>query len=36
MDNLEIARVLNVSVETVKRDWRFCKLWLATELSTES
>ena len=28
----ETAEVLGVSSETVKRDWRFAKLWLAREL----
>lgn len=28
----EIARILNISVETVKRDWRFSKAWLALQL----
>jgi RNA polymerase sigma factor (TIGR02999 family) len=30
----ETAEVLNVSEETVKRDWRLAKLWLMRELST--
>jgi RNA polymerase sigma-70 factor (ECF subfamily) len=30
--NGEIAEVLGVSVDTVKRDWSFAKLWLAREL----
>jgi RNA polymerase sigma factor (TIGR02999 family) len=29
----EAAEVLQVSRDTVKRDWRFAKLWLARELS---
>jgi RNA polymerase sigma factor (TIGR02999 family) len=29
----ETAEVLGISVETVKRDWRFAKLWLARELA---
>jgi len=29
----EIARVLNVSPETVKRDWSFSRTWLLRELS---
>ena len=29
----ETADVLGVSVETVKRDWRFAKLWLSRELA---
>ena len=28
----EIAEVLNVSVPTVRRDWRIAKAWLANEL----
>jgi RNA polymerase sigma-70 factor, ECF subfamily len=28
----ETAEVLGISVETVKRDWRFAKLWLSREL----
>jgi len=28
----EIAQVLGVSVETVKRDWRFAKAWLTVQL----
>ncbi len=28
----EIAKMLGVSVETVKRDWKFSKAWLAAEL----
>lgn len=28
----EIGRILNVSVEAVKRDWRFSKAWLAKQL----
>lgn len=28
----EAASALNVSVETVKRDWRFAKLWLLEDL----
>jgi RNA polymerase sigma factor (TIGR02999 family) len=30
--NGEIAEVLGVSVDTIKRDWSFAKLWLAREL----
>jgi len=29
----ETADALAVSVDTVKRDWRFAKLWLFSELS---
>ena len=29
----EAAEALDVSVDTVKRDWRFAKLWLLRELS---
>jgi len=29
----ETAAVLQISVDTVKRDWRFAKLWLLKELS---
>ena len=32
MTNGEIAEVADVSVDTVKRDWTFAKLWLAREL----
>jgi RNA polymerase sigma factor (sigma-70 family) len=28
----ETADLLGISVETVKRDWRFAKLWLSREL----
>jgi RNA polymerase sigma factor (TIGR02999 family) len=28
----EIARILNISVTTVKRDWKFAKLWLFDRL----
>ncbi|MBL8290899.1 MAG: hypothetical protein JNN08_03630 [Bryobacterales bacterium] len=31
----ETAEVLSVSPETVKRDWRVAKLWLAQELTGE-
>jgi RNA polymerase sigma factor (TIGR02999 family) len=31
----EAAAVLNVSDETVKRDWRLAKLWLLREMSAE-
>ena len=32
----ETAEALHVSVDTVKRDWRFAKLWLLSELSNEA
>jgi RNA polymerase sigma-70 factor (ECF subfamily) len=32
----ETAAVLNVSPETVKRDWQFARTWLMHELSTET
>ena len=32
----ETAEVLGVSVETVKRDWRFAKLWLSRELEGQT
>jgi RNA polymerase sigma-70 factor, ECF subfamily len=32
----ETAEVLQVSVETVKRDWRLAKLWLMRELNREA
>ena len=32
----ETAEVLRVSVDTVKRDWRFAKLWLLKELRTKN
>ena len=31
----ESAEVLNVSTETVKRDWRIAKVWLLRELTSE-
>jgi RNA polymerase sigma-70 factor (ECF subfamily) len=34
MTNGEIAEVAGVSVDTVKRDWTFAKLWLARELGS--
>lgn len=34
--NDEIAEVLHVSTETVKRDWRFARTWLLRELSSLS
>ncbi len=37
LTNEETAEVLKISVETVKRDWRFARTWLLRELSgTES
>ena len=30
---VEIAEVLNVSRETIKRDWKFSRTWLLRELS---
>jgi len=32
----ESAEVLNVSAETVKRDWKLAKVWLLRELSPEN
>lgn len=32
--NEEIAQLLKVSIDTVKRDWRFSRTWLLRELST--
>ena len=32
LTNGEIAEVAGVSVDTVKRDWTFAKLWLAHEM----
>jgi RNA polymerase sigma factor (TIGR02999 family) len=34
LTNEEIAKVLEISSETVKRDWRFARNWLLRELST--
>jgi RNA polymerase sigma factor (TIGR02999 family) len=34
MTNGEIAEVSGVSIDTVKRDWTFAKLWLARELKS--
>lgn len=31
----ETAKVLDVSVETVHRDWKLAKVWLLRELSKE-
>ena len=33
MENEEIAEVLKISPETVKRDWRFSRTWLLRELT---
>ena len=33
LTNEEMAEVLNVSTETVKRDWRFARTWLLRELA---
>ena len=33
LTNEEIAEVLNISPETVKRDWRFARTWLSRELA---
>jgi len=35
LENAEIAEVLGVSVDTVKRDWNFAKLWLAREIKED-
>jgi hypothetical protein len=32
----ETAKVLDVSVETVYRDWKLAKVWLMRELSKEN
>jgi hypothetical protein len=32
MTHGEIAEVAGISMDTVKRDWTFAKLWLAREL----
>ncbi len=32
MTNGEIAEIVGVSVDTIKRDWSFAKLWLAREI----
>jgi RNA polymerase sigma factor (TIGR02999 family) len=34
MTNGEIAEVAGVSIDTVKRDWSFARLWLARELKS--
>jgi RNA polymerase sigma-70 factor, ECF subfamily len=36
LTNEEMAEVLEVSAETVKRDWRFARTWLLRELATAS
>lgn len=36
LTNEEIAEVLKISPETVKRDWRFSRTWLLRELANES
>lgn len=36
LTNEEIAEVLKVSPETVKRDWRFSRTWLLRELSSSA
>ena len=36
MENAEIAEVVGVSVDTVKRDWNFAKLWLARQIRGEA
>lgn len=33
--NEEVAEVLNISTDTVKRDWRFARTWLLRELTVE-
>ena len=35
MEIQQVADVLQVSPDTVKRDWRLAKLWLARELGRE-
>lgn len=34
LTNEEAAEAMNISVETVKRDWRFARSWLLRELDT--
>ena len=34
LDSGEVAHVLDVSVATVERDWRFAKAWLESEISS--
>lgn len=36
MENAEIAEVVGVSVDTVKRDWNFARLWLARQVRGEA
>ena len=36
LTNEEMAEVLEISTETVKRDWRFARTWLLRELATAS
>lgn len=36
LTNEEVAQSLNISVETVKRDWRFARAWLLRELDTSA
>ena len=33
LDSPEIAKVLDISLATVERDWRFARAWLRTEMS---
>ncbi len=35
LTNEEMAEVLKISAETVKRDWRFARNWLLRELATD-
>ncbi len=35
LDVTEVAKVMDISVATVKRDWRFAKAWLASELGAK-
>lgn len=35
LDVIEVAKILNVSTPTVKRDWAFARAWLAKRLGTE-
>ena len=32
----QIADILHVSIDTVKRDWRFAKVWLHRELTDDT